>query len=129
MEDEENVFEGDNRDEGETTFSFPILDQAPNFTMKIIPPLVFLNFKVMHTKDPISFLFDFDILCRGYNYINDSQKLKMFMATLKYSSIRWFMALRESTIRYLDKMKSIYIKKYQDYHMARDSHNDIFKMK
>jgi len=27
-------------------------------------------------------LFEFDIVCRGYDYITDAQKLKIFLATL-----------------------------------------------
>jgi hypothetical protein len=37
----------------------------------------------MITEDPDAFLFEFDILCQSYNYVDDAQKLKLFPATLK----------------------------------------------
>ena len=64
----------------------------------------------MSTEDPNSFLFEFDILCRTYNYVNDAQKLKLFPATLKNSALKWFMGLGESTIRSWDEMKSSFLR-------------------
>ena len=82
----------------------------------------------MTSEDPDSFLFEFDILCHGYNYIRDSQKLRLFPATLKDSTLRWFMGLGEHTIRSWDDMRIAFLKKYQEYCKTRDSHNDIFRM-
>ena len=39
------------------------------------------------SDDLNSFLFEFDILCRSYDYNNDAQKLKLFPATLKDSTL------------------------------------------
>ena len=66
----------------------------------------------MSTKDPDAFLFEFDILCRSYNYVDDAQKLKLFPATLKNVALRWFMGLEEYTIRAWDEMKKTFLKKY-----------------
>ena len=66
----------------------------------------------MSSEDPDSFLFDFDILCRSYNYISDAQKLKLFPATLKELALRWFMGLGEHTIRTWEEMRSTFLKKY-----------------
>ena len=82
----------------------------------------------MSTKDPDSFLFEFDILCRSYNYTDNAQKLKLFPATLKDSALRWFMSLGEHTILSWDGMKETFLQKYQDYCRPRDARNDIFKM-
>jgi hypothetical protein len=82
MADEE---ERNREPEGESTFGFPILDLMPNVNMKNIPPSVLPNFRGMVTEDPDAFLFEFDILCRSYNYVDDAQKLKLFPATLKDS--------------------------------------------
>jgi hypothetical protein len=35
----------------------------------------------MSTEDPNAFLFEFDILHRSYNYVDDAQKLKLFPST------------------------------------------------
>jgi hypothetical protein len=95
MEDEE---ERNGEPKGETTFGFPILDLMPNVTMKNIPPSVLPNFIGMVTKDPDAFHFEFDILCRSYNYVDDAQKLKLFPATLKDSALRWFMGIEDYSI-------------------------------
>jgi hypothetical protein len=82
-EDERNV-----EPKGETTFRFPILYLMLNMNMKNIPPLFLPNFRGMVTEDQDDFLFEPDILCRSYNYVDDEQKLKLFPATLKDSSLR-----------------------------------------
>jgi hypothetical protein len=50
------------------TFGFPILDISRNISMKNIPLSSLPTFKGMSTEDPYLFLFEFDILCRSYNY-------------------------------------------------------------
>jgi hypothetical protein len=78
------------------TFGFPILDISRNINMKNIPLSSLPNFRGMSTEDPYLFLFKFDILCRSYNYSDDAQKLNLFPATMKDSSLRWFMSLGEN---------------------------------
>ena len=92
MAEEEEWIE-DEEQEDEEIFGFPILDQAPNVAMKNINPSILPTFHGMTTEDLDAFPFEFDILCRSYNYVNDSQKLKLFPATLKNVSLRWFMGL------------------------------------
>ena len=84
-------------DQTEVTFGFSILDSTRDIPMKNIPPLALPHIHGMSFEDPDSFLFEFDILCRSYNYILDAQKLKLFPATLKESTLRWFMGLGEHT--------------------------------
>ena len=73
-------------------------------------------------------MFEFDILCRSYNYLQDAQKLKLFPATLKDSTLRWFMALGESSIRTWNNMKTVFLQKYQEYCRPKDSKNNVFKV-
>ena len=47
----------------------------------------------MDVEYPGTFLFEFDVLCRGYDYISDTQKFKLFPATLKGATLRLFMRL------------------------------------
>ena len=67
--EEERRHERDERTEEdhEATFKFPILDTSitlgEEVKMKNIPPSVLPNFYGMTSKDPDSFLFEFDILC------------------------------------------------------------------
>jgi hypothetical protein len=125
---EEEEWIVDEEQEDEQTFGFPILDRAPNVSMKNINPSILPTFHGMSTKDLDAFLFEFDILCRSYNYIDDAQKLKLFIATLKNATLRWFMDLGEYTIRSWDEMKKTFLKKYQDYCKSKDSKDDIFKI-
>ena len=99
----------------ETTFGFPILDTAMNVTMKSIPAASLPSFYGKTSEDPNTFLFEFDILCRSYNYLQDAQKLKLFPSSLKDSTLRWFMALGESSIRTWDDVKMVFLWKYQEY--------------
>lgn len=46
--------------------------------------------------DPNSFLFEFDILFKSYDYSLDAQKLKLLCATLKSLVLCWFMGLGET---------------------------------
>jgi hypothetical protein len=112
----------------ETTFGFPILDLVQNVNMKNIPLSALPTFHGKNSEDPDVFLFEFDILCRSYNYLQDAHKLKLFPATLKDSALRWFMSLGEYNIRSWEDMKAKFLKKYQDYCRTKDSRNDIFKM-
>jgi hypothetical protein len=96
--------------------------------MKNIPFSSLPHFHGMSTKDPDSFLFEFDILCRSYNYTDNSQKLKLFPARLKDLALIWFMSLGEYTILSWDGMKETFLHKYKDYCIPRDARNDIFKM-
>jgi hypothetical protein len=96
--------------------------------MKNIPLLELPTFYGKSSEDPDTFLFEFDILCRSYKYLKDAQKLKNIPATLKDSALRWFMGLRESSIRSWEGMKDIFLNKYQDYCKSKDSRNDIFKI-
>ena len=82
----------------------------------------------MSIEDPDAFLFEFDILCKSYNYTSDAKKLKLFPTTLKDASLRWFMGLGEYTIKTWDQIKSIVLMKYQYFCKSKDSKNDIFKM-
>ena len=51
--------------------------------MKNIPLSTLPNFHGLASEDPDEFSFEFDILCRSYDYIYDTQKLKAFPTTLK----------------------------------------------
>ena len=75
------------------TFVFPILDISRNINMKNIPLSSLPTFRGRSTEDPDLFLFEFEILCRSYNYYDDAQKINLFPATMKDLALRWFMSL------------------------------------
>jgi len=70
------------------------------------------QFHGISSEDLDSFMFEFDILCRSYNYTDNAQKLKLFPATVKDSSLRWFMSLGEHSILSWDDMKATFLQKY-----------------
>jgi len=61
--------------------------------MKNIPPSIPPHFYGKVHEEPDSFIFEFDILCRSYDYCLDANKLKLFLATLKDFILHWFMGL------------------------------------
>ena len=87
ISDEEEGASNVKQPPNEVIFSFFILDLNLGVVMKKTPHSVLPQFDNMVTKHPDSFLFEFDILCHSYNYVNDGKKLKLFLKTLKYSSL------------------------------------------
>jgi len=76
-----------------STSQYPIVDTAANAPMKAIPLQHIPTFHSLTSEDLDAFLFEFDVLCRGYDYTTDPQKLKLFPSTLKGAALRWFMGL------------------------------------
>jgi hypothetical protein len=64
-------------------FRFPIRGSNEETKMKNIPHSTLPNFHGLSKEYPGTFLFEFDMLCRSYDYMSDAQKLKLFPATLK----------------------------------------------
>lgn len=74
-------------------YEFPIQvsdDQAP---MKNINLVSLSNFHGLVLEDPNPFIFEFTGVFRTYDYLYDSNKLKLFPSTLKDASLRWSMIL------------------------------------
>ena len=135
MEDNnDGLFSGGHRGEGRgenslSTLEFPIGDLPRGTTpMKNIPLSALPNFHGLSSEDSDEFLFEFDILCRSYDYVNHTQKLKLFPATLKGNVLRWFMSLGGHVITTWDQMKESFLAKYQDYCGTRERKEELFKM-
>eukprot|EP00253_Pinus_taeda_P031302 PITA_31302 len=96
--------------------------------MKAIPLQHIPTFHGLTSEDPDAFFFKFDVLCRGYDYTTDPQKLKLFPSTLKGVALRWFMGLGGGVINNWDQMKEAFLKKYQDYCRSRELKDEIFQM-
>jgi len=82
----------------------------------------------MTVEDPDTFLFEFNVLCRSYDYTLDAQKMKLILATLKGETLRWFMGLGSATIQTWGDMKDTFLSKYQNFCQTRDLREEIFKM-
>jgi len=59
------------------TIKFPISDIRVDVRMKHIPLLALPNLHGLSSKDPDTFLFEFDVVYRGNDYIYDAKKLKI----------------------------------------------------
>lgn len=80
------------------TFKFPITDQECVATLKNIPTSALPNVYGLIIEDLDIFLFEFDVLCQSNDYTIDSHRLKLFIATLKDVSLRWFVGLGKNVI-------------------------------
>ena len=108
------------------TFPFPLPSLINNVNLKNMPAATLPKFYGLATKDPDTFLFEFDILCRSFDYNIDSHKLKLFPTTLKESALRWFMGLGANAAGTWDEMQTLFLEKYKEYCKANDSRGDDF---
>jgi len=58
------------------TFEFPIKNLGGVTQMHIIPPSCLPNFHGLDNEDLDTFLFEFEVLCRGYDYFTNDKRLK-----------------------------------------------------
>ena len=64
--------------------------------MKNVSSSALPHFHGLTTEDPDTFLFEFFVLYRTYDYAEDEKKLKLFPSTLKDATLRWFMGYLET---------------------------------
>jgi hypothetical protein len=57
-----------------STLEYPIVDPIANAPMKEIPLQNLPTFHGLISEDLDAFLFEFDVLCRGYDYTSEPQK-------------------------------------------------------
>lgn len=125
---------GDNNDNNSktdtttTTFEFPIGNLWGEAPMNNIPLSSLPSFQGMIVEDLDAFLFEFDVLCRSYDYTIDAQKLKLFPVTFKGEALRWFMGLGPTSISTWNATKETFLSKYQDYCRTRNLREETFRM-
>jgi len=68
-----------NKNEG----AFPIRETNRDVRMKNISPSSLLHFHGLTSDDLDTFLFEFVVVYRNYDYTSDDQKLKLFPSTFK----------------------------------------------
>jgi len=67
--------------------TFRLRETNGDTKMKNISPSALPDFHGLTTKDPNTFLFEFVVVCRTYDYAEDEQKLKVFPSTLKDATL------------------------------------------
>lgn len=117
--------EGDeNRDEGD----FPIRETNGDARMKNISPSSLPHFNGLTLEDPDTFLFEFFVIYKTYDYTYDDKKLKLFPSTLKDVALCWFMGLPGDIIPTWSQMQQAFNNKYRDYYKSKDTREEIFRM-
>ena len=107
---------------------FSILDEDTIAKMKNISPSILPNFHGLRSKDPKTFLFEFEVLSSSYDYLLDPQNLKLFPATLKDATLKWFIDLGEYSIRTWEELKTTFLDKYKDYCIPHNLKDEVIKM-
>lgn len=123
MENNVEEMDGDGDNE-EDPLGFPIQDIYGSVHMKNIPPYFLPKFHGLRLEDPKTFLFEFEFICISYGYLLNTQKLRLFLETLKDRALKWFMSLWTNSIRSWNAMQNIFLEKYKD----RDLKEEIIRM-
>ena len=118
----------DRREDERIEGVFPIRETNGDMKMKNVSPLDLPHFHGLTTEDTDTFLFEFVVLCRTYDYAEDEQKLKLFPSTLKDAALRWFMGLPENSITTWAQMQQAFNAKYRDYCRSKETKGEIFRM-
>jgi hypothetical protein len=81
--------------------------------MKNISPTSLPHFHGLTSEDPDTFMFEFFVVCRTYDYASDEKKLKLFPSTLKDATLHWFMGLPGDSITTWAQMQQAFNNKYR----------------
>ena len=96
--------------------------------MKNISPLDLTHFHGLTTEDPDTFLFEFVVIFRTYDYVEDEQKLNLFPSTLNDATLHWFMGLPGNNTTTWAQMQQAFNDKYQYYYRSKYTKEEIFQM-
>lgn len=123
-----NIGGGRGEDINPEPIGFPIIDENTNVTIKNISPSILPNFHGLRSEYHEAFLFEFEVLCRSYDYLHDAQKLKLLLTTLKDATLKWFMSLGINSIKTWEQMKTTFLDKHKDYCMPHNIKDEVSKM-
>ena len=134
-EDQEEVMGENHHNEDDPCMRGQLLHSISPFESQLDKPpwktyhhQYYLIFMEKPLEDPNEFLFKFGILCRSYDYTSNEQNFKPFPATLKDNALHWFMSLGGGTVTTWDRMKQVFLEKYQEYWNTKDKREELFKM-
>lgn len=80
---------------------FPIREIYGESNMNKINPFVLPHFCRLTTEDLDTFMFEFSIVWKNYDYTIDDQRLKIFPSTLNDATIHWFNSLERETYYFI----------------------------
>jgi len=87
-----------------STFGFLIRGSKEETKMNNIPHSALSNFHDLSKEDRDTFLFEFDVLYRRYDYVSSAQTLNIFHSTLKDVALHWFMGIGRDNIYTWDQI-------------------------
>lgn len=94
---------------------FPIKETNGEAKMQNISPTSLPKFRGLISEDPDTFMFEFSIVYRTYDYAFDDQKMKLFPSTLKDATLRWFINLLGGSITTWPQIQQAFNEKYMEY--------------
>ena len=107
---------------------FSIRETIGDGKMKNISPSSLPHFHGLTSEDLDTFLFEFHVIRKTYDYTTNEQKLKLFPSTLKDVALWWFMGLPWERITTWAQMQQAFNNKYRDYCRSKDTKEEIFRM-
>jgi hypothetical protein len=69
------------------------------------------TFHGLSKEDPDTFLFEFDVLFKSYDYVYNTHKLNIFPSMLKDVALWWFMGLDKNNIHTWYQMTKKFLEK------------------
>lgn len=92
---------------------FPIRETKGEARMENISHTTLPQFHGFIYEDPDTFMFNFFVVCRTYDYASYEKKLMLLPSTLKYAALCWFMGLPGGSITTWDQMQHAFNSKYK----------------
>lgn len=123
-----NWIENKNGDQNRTEGAFPIGETNGDVRMKNISPFSLPHFHGLTSEGHDTFLFEFVVKCKTYDYSSQKKKLKLFPSTRKDVSFCWFMGLPMENITTWAQKQQAFNNKYIDYCRSKDTKEEIFRM-
>jgi len=126
--EEEPILPTQNMAENGKNKFFPIRETNGEAKIKNISPAALPQFHGLTSEGLDTFMFEFLVAYRTYDYDFDEQKLKLFPSTLKDVVLSWFMILLKDNITHWAKMQQAFNGKYRDYCRSKETKEEIFRM-
>lgn len=86
-EQEEPIAHTHTMDENRNDDVFPIRETNGDYRMKNIIPIALPHLHGLTSEDPDTFMFEFVVVCRNYDYTSYEQELNLFPSTLKDATL------------------------------------------
>lgn len=100
---------------------FSIRDTSGEARMKNISPTARHHFHGLTSANPDTFIFEFIVVCRTYDYTSNEQKMKLFPSTFKDVALHWFMGILGDNITTWAQMQQAFKNKHMGYYRSKET--------